>query len=108
MVHRQVYAVENSRTWHVLMPKVAGLSFLWESSTMRALMTTSARTRWTIVLLLLVAFPAFVLAKENATGTILNAVAPVGMVSAGAGELASFVLSAVALVVAGIALSRTR
>lgn len=59
---------------------------------------------------LAVFFP--LLASAHATSEIpaqmSDAAAPVGMVGPQAGELASFVLSAVALVVSGIALSRTK
>lgn len=42
------------------------------------------------------------------TTTVSVATAPIGTVGPAASELASFVLSAVALLVAGLALSRTR
>lgn len=61
----------------------------------------------TLSLLVSAALPSLAFAHESATSTLRDAVAPVGMVGSSAGELASFVLSVVALVVAGIALSRT-
>lgn len=46
-------------------------------------------------------------ATTSLTALVSDATVPVGAVGPGASELASFVLSAAALVVAGIALSRT-
>lgn len=59
-------------------------------------------------LLVITALPLSVSAQTATTSIVSNAVAPVGTVGSDASGLASFALSAVALVVAGIALSRTR
>ncbi len=61
-----------------------------------------------VALLFIIALPLSASAHTATTSVVSAAVAPVGTVGADASGLASFVLSAVALVVAGIALSRTR
>lgn len=75
---------------------------------MRAPMNTRLRASSLTLLFCALAATPLLAAAHDATSTVRDAIAPVGMVSAGAGELASFALSAVALVVAGIALARTR